>query len=346
MTACALNTAVIAGLSEVPCHALLRAACNLVVRERPPVSLVSPVKSLAALGFRTHHRQRSIMIIRSRLGASCLAVAAAIATVAVPTPASAATTQASCAAKPGTLASPLGAHRAVVMLDPGHSGHAISHVDPVIHLHDGDYPNIPELSEVWDVTLLVQSALTRDGYVVLRTKSRRDDSRYLAARAAAAVNAHADIAVSVHDDHGASASFQTVYPQFVGGYRGGGSSGPVTRFTNARTACLSLQYSTAISQKRSRTQQHAVAIARNNFAGRAPLAPGNLALVQLLAGSVPWVYNESGVHGNMTLTQKRTYALGIVLGIESVVPAHVPAQRAPTSSGGSSCQSPSRTSTG
>lgn len=280
------------------------------------------------------------MITRSRLGASCLAVAAGFATVAVPTPTSAATTSASCLAKPGTLASPSATHRAVVMLDPGHSGHAISHVDPLIHLHDGDYPNVPELSEVWDVTLLVQSALTRDGYVVLRTKSGRDDSRYLAARAAAAVKAHADIAVSIHDDHGASASFQTVYPQFVGGYRGGGSSGPVTRFTNARTACLSLSYSTAIAQKRSRTQQHAVAIARNNFAGRAPLAPGNLAMVQLLAGSVPWVYNESGVHANMTLTQKRTYALGIVLGIESVIPARVPARSTPASSGGSSCQSP------
>ena len=240
------------------------------------------------------------MISRSHLTAGCLALAAGIATVAAPSPSSASTAPVSCLARPGALASPRATHRAVVMLDPGHSGHTISHIDPVIHLHDGDYPNIPEISEVWDVTLMVQNALTRDGYIVLRTKTNRDDSRYLAARAAAAVHARADIAVSIHDDHSASANFQNVYPQFVGGYRGGGSSGPVTRFTNARTACLSSRYSTAIAQKRSRTQQHTVGIARNNFAGRAPLAPGNLALVQLLAGSVPWIYNEAGVYGNMS----------------------------------------------
>jgi hypothetical protein len=63
----------------------------------------------------------------------------------------------------------------------------------------------------------------------------------------------------------------------------------------------------------------------NIYTGRAPLEPGNLALVQLLTRR-PWVYNEMGaktagsVRTAMSITSETGYAKGLLVGVEQAVP--------------------------
>ena len=58
---------------------------------------------------------------------------------------------------------------------------------------------------------------------------------------------------------------------------------------------------------------------------RAPLEPGNLAIVQLLA-KVPWVYNEAGAKSGgsttraMSIATEEAYAKGLLVGVEAAVP--------------------------
>jgi len=54
----------------------------------------------------------------------------------------------------------------VIVLDPGHSGQDITHRDQT-GLNDHDYPNDPEIYEVWDVTKEVQQRLENAGYEVI-----------------------------------------------------------------------------------------------------------------------------------------------------------------------------------
>lgn len=58
----------------------------------------------------------------------------------------------------------------MIVIDPGHSGKRISSVDKRIHLRDIDYPNLPEIYEMWVVSTCVGRALEIDGYRVSLTK--------------------------------------------------------------------------------------------------------------------------------------------------------------------------------
>lgn len=222
------------------------------------------------------------------------------------------------------------------MIDPGHSGRSIRSTGAG-GLRDVDYPNYPEIYEMFDVSTCVGKALRSDGYRVLLTKKHALSSVSHTERAAIANTTHADLAVSVHDDHGVGPRFEATYDQrgvragdgnYPEMYRGQGSSRTV--FSLPRVARTSQRYARIIAAARSRVLGRRVSVTQNSFDGRAPLEPGNLALVQLWS-QVPWVYNEMGALTNhstttaMSITSETGYARGLLSGIEAAV-ALVPGQ--------------------
>jgi N-acetylmuramoyl-L-alanine amidase len=221
--------------------------------------------------------------------------------------------------------------RPVVLIDPGHSGRSIRSTDRATGLHDIDYPNHPEIDEVFAISDCVGQALRRDGYRVVLTKKHAEDSVGLAARARMAATVHADLALSVHDDHSQTAAFEATYSQrgvthggrYHAMYRGSGSNRTV--FDLPAVAKSSERAAAAIARARTSVQGRPVGVRENVYTGRPPLEPGNLALVQLLS-TVPWVYNEMGAltggspSRTMSLADQRGYAKGLVLGVEAALP--------------------------
>lgn len=214
----------------------------------------------------------------------------------------------------------------VIVLDPGHSGESKSIIDAATGLIDFDYPNIPEIDEVFDVTLLVRAKLEADGYTVIMTKKTSRDYVSLRDRADIANNANADLAVSIHSDHGARwDSFAQVYTQKMGLYRET-KEGTRKKFENAAVAQKSQQYGQIFAQERAAAEGRPVALTDVNFTGRQGLAGGNIPLVQLFA-NVPWVYNEVGADGkDARLSQEKiiTYAQGLINAIKKSVPITKP----------------------
>jgi N-acetylmuramoyl-L-alanine amidase len=220
----------------------------------------------------------------------------------------------------------------LIVIDPGHSGRSIRSTVKRTGLRDVDYPNYPEIYEVFDISSCVGEALRRDGYRVILTKRDALSSVGHAARAAIANRSRADLAISVHDDHGISAQFQATYDQrglrgrdgrYPTLYRGTGSHRTV--FSHPAVARKSQADAGIIARARTEAQHHRVSIRQNSFNGRPPLEPGNLAIVQLLS-RVPWVYNEMGartggsVRKAMSIGSETGYAYGLLAGVESAVP--------------------------
>lgn len=218
-----------------------------------------------------------------------------------------------------------------IVIDPGHSGRIIRSVDRT-GLRDIDYPNYPEIYEMFDVSVCIAQSLRADGYRVLLTKRHALSSVSHRQRANVANRAKADLAISVHDDHGVGPRFEATYSQ-RGGKRSDGAY-PVmfrgrgnhrTTFRLPAVARRSDQAAHAIAAARSETQHRAVAVTQNSFNGRDPLEPGNLALVQLFS-EVPWVYNEMGALTGgsttraMSIASERGYAAGLLSGVEAAVP--------------------------
>jgi N-acetylmuramoyl-L-alanine amidase len=228
----------------------------------------------------------------------------------------------------------------VIVIDPGHSGRSIRS-RTTNGLLDFDYPNQPEMTETFDVSSCVAEGLRADGYRVIMTKKHSGDSVSLTERAEIANRAHADLAISVHNDHGQGPSFQATYSQLgvkTGGryhpmYRGTGNRRTV--FDHPKIARASDRAARIIARERTRAEGRQVRVQENSFTGRAPLEPGNLAIVQLLS-DVPWVYNELGARTGGTTTKRMTlaaetgYAKGLLDGVEAAVPT-VGAPGEPTS---------------
>jgi hypothetical protein len=185
---------------------------------------------------------------------------------------------------------------------------------------------------MFDVSTCVAAALRADGYRVLLTKRRALSSVSHAKRSAVANKSGADLAISVHDDHGLGAKFEGTYDQR--GVRGKdgryplmyrGKAGRRAVFDDPSVAKKSQQYARILAKARSKAQKHPVSVTQNSFDGRAPLEPGNLALVQLFS-RVPWVYNEMGARtdGNprqaMSIASETGYARGLLAGVEAAVP--------------------------
>lgn len=212
-----------------------------------------------------------------------------------------------------------------MVIDPGHSGRWIRS-RTTNGLLDVDYPTEPEMTEVFDISTCVGRGLRTDGYRVILTKKHADDSVSLTQRARIATDAHAALAVSIHDDHSQGPGFQATYSQrglAVNGryplmYRGTGSHRTV--FDDPAVARASERAARVIASKRTAAQGQRVRVGQNDFEGRPPIEPGNLAMVQLLA-TVPWVYNEAGARTGaspttpMGLGARSAYAAGLLLSL-------------------------------
>ena len=234
-------------------------------------------------------------------------------------------------ATPTSSPSPTPTPAPLVVLDPGHSGRSVRSTDRATGLQDIDYPNYPEIYETFDVSVCVAEALRTDGYRVTLTKRKALDSVGLAARAKVANDAGAALAISVHDDHSQGPDFQATYSQrgvkHDGRYHAmfRGTGGRRTVFSDATVGRASEQAAATIARERTRAQGRKVVVRENTFTGRAPLEPGNLAIVQLLA-KVPWVYNEAGAKSGgsttraMSIATEEAYAKGLLLGVEAAAP--------------------------
>lgn len=202
----------------------------------------------------------------------------------------------------------------VIVIDPGHSGQDKSVTDPS-GLIDHDYPNPPEDQEVFDVAQKVKTKLEADGYTVIMTKNNVNDYVSLHQRADIANNAHAALAISIHNDHGQPWSFAQIYVQKVGLHRDT-ASGQQIKFTDDAVAQKSQQYGQMFAQERTGAEGHNAAVTDENFDNRPGLSPGNIPLVQLFA-KVPWVYNEVGASSGYDGDK---YAQGLIKSIEKAVP--------------------------
>lgn len=218
----------------------------------------------------------------------------------------------------------------VIVLDPGHS-RTITATDPVTGLTVSDYENEPEMRDVFAVAQFVRTALLARGYRVVMTKTSLDQPRSLGDRARIARDAHAALAVSIHDQAGSNGGIgfrvgnNTVYYQSVGTYRST-QSGKRVYFRNSHIAALSRRYGAIFQAQRARVQGTSIRLQGTtgyDLGGRG-LAGGDIWMVQLLGG-VPWIYNEAGGNSagrtGLSSADERTYATALVAGVEhSIAP--------------------------
>jgi hypothetical protein len=89
--------------------------------------------------------------------------------------------------------------RAVVCLDPGHSGHTGNEIDPATGLNVGDNTGCPgELDAMWQLALVEKGQLEHAGYEVRLTKSSAND--YYTLRQRADLANTCDVWVRLHYD--------------------------------------------------------------------------------------------------------------------------------------------------
>ena len=163
------------------------------------------------------------------------------------------------------------------------------------------------------------------------TKNSATDRISLGQRAAVANNAHAALALSIHDQAGSSGGIafsqgnNIVYDQAVGDYRAT-PNGTKIYFTDAATAATSQRYGQIFQTQRASAEGHTVRLQSNvgYDLGTRGLAAGNIWIVQLLS-KVPWVYNEAGGNSpgqsGLNAADEQRYASGLVSAVELCVPA-------------------------
>lgn len=237
---------------------------------------------------------------------------------------------------PGHLPSAEPDVRPLIVIDPGHAP-TVSSIDSATGLVDSDYENEPEMRDVFDVALLVRAKLLAAGYRVVMTKNRVDDRVSLGQRAAIANNAHAALALSIHDQAGTSGGIgftqgnNIVYYQTVGSYRET-PNGVKVKFTDSKLAATSLKYGKIFQSERQAAAGVPVTLQGSTGydLGSRGLAPGNIWLVQLLS-KVPWIYNEAGGNSagmlGLNLADKQRYANGLIAAVERCVPSGRPESR-------------------
>jgi N-acetylmuramoyl-L-alanine amidase len=217
----------------------------------------------------------------------------------------------------------------VIVVDPGHSV-PIHAIDPRTGLDVSDYANEPEMHDVFSVAELVRSELVADGYRVIMTKQTVNTPTSLGRRAHIANAAHADLALSIHDQAGADGGIgfddgnNIVYYQTVGDYRET-PTGKKVYFTDARVAAQSKKCALDFQRARAAAQHAPMTLLGNTGydLGSRGLPAGNIWLVQLLS-HVPWIYNEAGGNSpgmvGLSHSDEQRYAAGLVAGVESCVP--------------------------
>src|SRR6478735_2690999 len=201
------------------------------------------------------------------------------------------------------------ARRPVIVIDPGHSP-AIRGIDPVTGLDVSGYENEPEMRDVFAVAELVKAQLQAAGYRVSMTKATVDTPVLLNQIAATANNAHAALALSIHDQAG---------DDRVAG------NGQETVFTDGKVAALSHKYGQIFRAQRAKAESHAVTLQGDvgYDLGSRGLDSGNIWMVQLLA-RVPWIYNEAGGNSagraGLSAADKAKYADGLIASVEACIP--------------------------
>jgi N-acetylmuramoyl-L-alanine amidase len=187
------------------------------------------------------------------------------------------------------------------------------------------------MGDVFAVAELVKAKLDAAGYRVIMTKTTATQRVSLGQRAAIANNAHASLALSIHDQAGSNGGIgfdqgnNIVYFQSVGDYRET-ASGKKVFFTDRRVAALSMNYGQIFRVQRANAEGHQIALQGNvgYDLGTRGLAAGNIWLVQLLS-HVPWIYNEAGGNSaglaGLNTTDKNKYADGLVASVEHCIPA-------------------------
>lgn len=193
-----------------------------------------------------------------------------------------------------------------------------------------EYENEPEMRDVFAVALLVKQQLSAAGYRVVMTKKTARSKMNLAKRAYIANDAHAALALSIHDQGGPHGGIafahgnNIVYYQSVGSYRTT-VTGQKVRFTDTHLAAVSKKYGTIFAAQRLRAEHHRIVAKKNvgyNLGSRGKPA-GNMWTVQLLS-KVPWIYNEAGGNSagrsGLSDKDKRRYADGLVASVEKCVP--------------------------
>jgi N-acetylmuramoyl-L-alanine amidase len=186
------------------------------------------------------------------------------------------------------------------------------------------------MRDVFAVGELVKQKLQAAGYRVLMTKSSVMDRVNLGTRAAIANQAHAALALSIHDQAGSSggigfdAGNNIVYYQSVGTYRVN-TSGKRIYFTDANLAAVSAKYGQVFRDERARVEGHSIALQGNvgYDLGTRGLPAGNIWREQLLS-RVPWIYNEAGGNSagmsELDAADKQRYANGLVAAVEHCIP--------------------------
>ena len=204
----------------------------------------------------------------------------------------------------------------IVVIDPGHSKNPTNETDPASGIKSSDYENQPEMQEVWDVSQKVRAELEKAGFKVIMTKSSADSSVGLIERANIANKAKADMAISIHNDHGQNFdSMKWVTPQEVGRYRE--TDGKRKTFTNQEVAQKSQSMAKVFVEERKKAEGGNVEIHGLDFpAGRGLPSTGNIAIVQLFS-EVPWVYHEVGGKG----FNADKYAAGLIEGTKKALGA-------------------------
>ncbi len=186
------------------------------------------------------------------------------------------------------------------------------------------------MRDVFAVAELVRAKLRAAGYRVVMTKSDATDRVSLAQRAAVADDAHAALALSIHDQAGPNGGIgfdegnNTVYYESVGTYRAT-ASGKRIYFTDRALAAVSAKYGQVFRAERARVEGHPIRLLGDvgYDLGTRGLAPGNIWLVQLLS-HVPWIYNEAGGNSagasGLNAADKQRYADGLVAAVEYCLP--------------------------
>ncbi len=218
----------------------------------------------------------------------------------------------------------------VIVIDPGHSGNDITVTDPQTGIMDHDYPNSPEMTDVFDVAQIVKTQLEAAGYKVILTKASASDTVTLRQRADIANSAKASLALSIHDQ--SNLPFQTqnnqVYVQRDGQFRLT-TNGQKVAFNNPGVSSKSQQFGQIFVEERGKSQGGKIDLMQDASAGigggrGGNIAGGNMWLVQLFS-TVPWIYNESGGQSQgqasgLNVTDKNKYATGLVESVKRSVP--------------------------
>ncbi|HEV7454147.1 MAG TPA: N-acetylmuramoyl-L-alanine amidase [Candidatus Saccharimonadales bacterium] len=229
----------------------------------------------------------------------------------------------------------------VIVIDPGHSiddstvkngGKPV--VDPATGLLDYDYPNKPEIYEVYKVAEKVRDKLTKDGYKVIMTKPSADSDASFRARANLANDNHAALAISIHDQSGNPGGLpfanqnNFVYVQKMGLHRDKADGTQIKFGTppaagGQAVADTSAKYGQIFADARTAAEGHKVTVTTASIDRGAKFSPGNIWMVQLFS-NVPWIYNEVGGNSagqsGLSDTDQNKYANGLVAGVEKSVP--------------------------